>query len=215
MVMLNANKARDDIEEILKRKEYQVYYDHPKGFIETCWDKAKEWIAAQLEKLFPSFQSASSASSAILIGMIVMVIMILAVAAYLLIRNVKRNRLLRNQKPLQSVKDRNWTFVQHIKEAERLESLEDYPGSTRHLFLAMLLFYHEKKWLEARIWKTNWDYFDELRKVNKQNADQFNELAQFFEDVTYGERNIRPEEFETFRTKIKNILAEGVGEGIS
>jgi hypothetical protein len=141
--------------------------------------------------------------------------MILAVSAYFLIRNMKRNRLLRNQKPLQSVKERNWTFVQHIKEAENLESLKDYQGSTRHLFLAMLLFYHEKKWLEVRIWKTNWDYYDELRKVNQQNADQFNELALFFEDVTYGERKVGTEEFETFRAKIKNILAERGMEGIS
>lgn len=214
MVMLNANKARDDIEEILQKQEYQVYYDHSNGLIETWWEKAKEWIASQLEKLFPSIKSASGASSAILITIIVIVILLLAFAAFMLLRNTRRNRLLRNERPLQSLKERNWTYVRHLEEAEKLESLEDYTESTRHLFLAMLFYYHEKEWLEARIWKTNWDYYDELRKVSQQNAEEFFELAHFFEDAAYGEHKVSPEEYKPFRTKIRDILGSRGVESI-
>jgi hypothetical protein len=210
--MLNANKARDHIEEILKKQEYQVYNNHSRGLIETWWEKAKEWIASQLEKLFPSIKSASNASSAILIALIVVVILLLAYAAFILIRNTRRNRDLRKQKPLQSLKNWNWTYLEHLEEAEKLESLGEYTESIRHLFLAMLLYYHEKDWLEARIWKTNWDYYEELRKVNQQNADQFNEVARFFEDVAYGEHKVSLEEYQPFRTKISGIVGErGVG----
>ncbi|WP_342042224.1 DUF4129 domain-containing protein [Bacillus sp. OTU2372] len=212
--MLNANKARDDIEEILQKQEYQVYYDHSNGLLETWWEKAKEWIASQLEKLFPSIKSASGASSSILITIIVIVILLLAFAAFIVIRNTRRNRLLQNQKPLQSLKERNWTYVRHLEEAEKLESLEEYTESTRHLFLAMLFYYHEKGWLEARIWKTNWDYYDELRKVGQQNAEEFYELAHFFEGAAYGEHEVSPEEYRPFRTKIRDILGSRGVESI-
>ncbi|WP_160722820.1 DUF4129 domain-containing protein [Bacillus sp. USDA818B3_A] len=205
--MLDANKARDEIQEILKKEEYQVYY-RSKGLIETWWEKAREWISDQLEKLFPSIPSAGSASGIILIAIIVIVILLLAVTAFVLIRNTRRNRLLRSQKPLQSIKDRNWTTERHLKEAADLESRGDLKEATRHLFLAMLLFYHGKKWLEARIWKTNWDYYEELRKVDQQKADQFNELAHFFEIVTYGEHNVSPEEYQPFLTKINDAVGE-------
>jgi len=204
--MFNANKARDDIQKILNKQEYQVYYNHSKGLIATWWEKAKNWIASKLEKLFPSIQSANGASSVILITIIVIVILLLIVAAFILIRNTRRNRLLQKQKPLQSFRDRNWTYVRHLEEAEKLESLGDFTESTRHLFLAMLLYYHDKKWLEARIWKTNWDYYEELRKIDQQNADQFTLLSHFFEEVAYGERSVSLEEYQPFRTKIRDIL---------
>ncbi|MEH7121080.1 DUF4129 domain-containing protein [Neobacillus vireti] len=209
--MLNANKARDDIGEILQKQEYQVYYNHSNGLIATWWEKAKEWFASQLEKLFPSIKSASGASSAILLSIIVIVILFLAVSAFILIRNTSRNRLMRKQKLLQSFKEGNWTYLRHLEEAAKQESLDDFTESTRHLFLAMLIYYHEKEWLEARIWKTNWDYYAELKKVSQQNADDFFELAHFFEDAAYGERKVSPEEYKLFQTKIRDLLgARGV-----
>jgi len=209
--MLNANKARDDIREILQKQEYQVYYNHSKGVLATWWEKAKEWIASQLEKLFPSIKSGSGASSAILLSIMVLVILFLAVSAFILIRNTRRNRLMRRQKLLQSLKEGNWTYLRHLEEAEKQESLDNFTESTRHLFLAILLYYHKKEWLEARIWKTNWDYYAELKKISQQNADDFFELAHFFEDAAYGERKVSPEEYKQFQTKIRDLLgARGV-----
>ncbi|WP_335521055.1 DUF4129 domain-containing protein [Neobacillus drentensis] len=215
MIMLDANKARDDLENILNTKEYRVYYNDSKGFIQIWWEKAKEWIAEQLEKLFPAIKSASSASGPILIAVIVMVIILLALSAYFLIRNTRRNLILRKQKPLQSMKELNWTFERHLEEARKHEVLEEYSFSTRHLFLSLLLYYHEKGWLEARIWKTNWDYYDELRKNDPLKADQFYRLAHFFEDVTYGERTVSNEEYVQFKYEAMKWLGERGEEGIS
>lgn len=208
--MLDANKARADLENILKTKEYQVYYNEKKGLFETWWDKAKEWIAAQLEKLFPAIDSASSASGTILITIIVVIIILLALAAFFLIRNVRRNRLLRTQKPLHSMTEMHWTFQRHLDEAKRLEGLADYTVATRHLFLGLLLSFHDQGLLEARIWKTNWDYYDELRKVNQLTANQFYHLAHFFEEVTYGKRMLHKDEYLQFQTEtIKVLSAKG------
>jgi hypothetical protein len=97
------------------------------------------------------------------------------------------------------MKEINWSFQQHLIEARKLEDLEDYTLSTRHLFLALLLYFHEKEWLVAKIWKTNWEYYDELRKVNQQCADQFYLLASFFDEVTYGERKVQKKEYIQFQ----------------
>jgi hypothetical protein len=206
--MLDANKARDKLEDILNTQEYKVYHNDSKGWIETLWEKAKEWIASQLAKLFPSIESVSGAARPILIVIIVAVIILLALAIFFIIRNGRRNRMLRNQKPLRSMKEINWSYQKHLDEAGRLEALKEYTPSTRHLFLALLLYFHEKKWLEARIWKTNWEYYDELRKVNQQWADQFYDLASFFDEVTYGERKVQKEEFIQFRTEARKLLGE-------
>lgn len=94
--MFNADKARGDLEDILKGKEYRVYYDS-KGLFATWWDKAKEWIATQLEKLFPAIDSASRVSGTILITIIVLIVFLLVLVAFLVIRNTRRNRILRKQ----------------------------------------------------------------------------------------------------------------------
>jgi hypothetical protein len=204
--MLDADKAREDLEGILKTEEYQVYYKDSKGLIETWWEKAKEWMAAQLEKLFPDIESVSGASGPILIAVIVVVIIILAVSTYFLIRNTRRNRILRKQKPLQSMSEIKWTYQRHLEEAGKHEQFQEYTLSTRHLFLALLLYFHEKGMLEARIWKTNWEYYEELRKVNQQNAEQFYHLAHFFDEVTYGERKVQQEEYLQFKHEAKKVL---------
>lgn len=197
--MLNEKEARDELEKILNGKEYRVYYDNSQNLLQIWWEEAKRWIADQLSKLFPSIEPSGSASNFILIIIIVIIISMIGMTGYFLIRNNIRNRMLSNKYPLQSIKKLNWTYQEHLTEAANQESIGNYTRSTRHLFLALLLYFHEKGWLEARIWKTNWEYYDELKKVNSNWAEQFFHLAYLFDEATYGERNIQKEEFTKFK----------------
>ncbi|WP_040208931.1 hypothetical protein [Neobacillus jeddahensis] len=206
--MVDRNKAREDLEEIINKREYTVYYDQPSGIIQTWWVNAKEWIATHLEKWFPAVESAKGASEAILIVLMVIVVMLFILAAFFIIRNMKRNRLLRKPKPLQTRQERNWTYQRHLEEAYRMESSGEYSLSTRHLFIALLLSFHERGWLEMKIWKTNWDYYDELGRVNQQCAKQFFDLASFFDEVTYGETVVQREEYLQFRSGVVKWLEE-------
>ena len=213
--MLDTHKARDELREILNQKEYRVYHES-KGIIETWWEKAKQWILEKLASIFPSVQVSDSAAGSVLIIVMVIVLLLLALSAFLLIRNHKRNRMLQKQKPLQSQQEINWTYRQHILEAERLEALGNFTQSTRHLFLALLLFFHDKGWLEARIWKTNWEYYEELRKVEQRKAQQFFKLARFFDEVTYGERKVNSEEYRQFHQDVmKELTEEELGGGVN
>lgn len=67
--------------------------------------------------------------------------------------------------------------------------------------MALLLFFHDKEWLEAKLWKTNWEYYDELRKVKQAWADEFYDLALVFDEVAYGEYEIDQVEYNQFREK--------------
>jgi hypothetical protein len=204
--MLEPNDAKEQLRAILNEEEYRVYYNDSKGLLETWWENTKEWIGNQLAKLLPSVETASAASVPILVTIIVIVLLLLSITAFLIFRNVKRNRLLRQQSILQSMMESNWSFQQHITEAKKQEALEDYMLATRHLFLALLLTFHERKWLEARIWKTNWEYYDELRRVDQSAAEKFYLLAAFFDEVTYGERTVLREEYLTFRQEAMHWL---------
>ncbi|MEH7123183.1 DUF4129 domain-containing protein [Bacillus sp. JJ1773] len=206
--MLETNKAKDELQRILDGKEYRVYYNDSKSMIEVWWEEAKKWMAEQLSKLFPSFEPTSGASGFILIVILIIVVVLLSISVFIIARNTKRNRMLRDQKPLQSMKELNWSFQQHLLEAKKLEALGEFTLSTRHMFLALLLYLHEKEWLEARIWKTNWEYYDELQKVNARWAELFFHLAQLFDEATYGEREIMKVEYDKFRSDAMYWLEE-------
>jgi len=206
--MLDETIAKEKLNEILSRREYQAYNDETKSIFAIWWEKVKAWLAEQLAKLFPSIESAGNAAGPILVIFIIIVIVTLAIIAFSLIRNSRRRQIFKEKKTLQTVQEINWSFQRHLAEAKKLEALGNYKKSTRHLFLALLLFFHEKEWLEARIWKTNWEYYDELRKVNKQWAERFYHLAILFDEITYGGYEIQNEEYTKFHKEVMVWLDE-------
>jgi len=207
--MENLDMAKEDIRDILNGKEYQLYANESKSILTIWWERAKEWLANQLEKMFPSLESASnSAAGPILIAIIVVVVAMIAILAFLLVRRQVRKRKYKENKPFQSLKEMEWTYQTHLDEATRLESQGDYTLSTRHLFLSLLLYFHENEWLVARIWKTNWEYYDELRKVNREWADRFFNLALLFDEITYGDRTIEKHEYIKYKSLVLDWLSE-------
>lgn len=205
---MKTNDAREKFEDILDGKEYQIYYDKSRNIFEVLWDRAKEWLADLITNLFPSIESASGAAGPILAIIVIGVLALLGIAIFLLVRNTNRSRIFRQNKPLHSVKELNWSYQKHYQEAMKQEAAGQYSLATRHLFLALLLYFHDKEWLEAKIWKTNWEYFDELRRVNKSWADQFYHLALVFDEVTYGEHEIGQDEYIQFREQTMVWLAD-------
>ncbi|NMH70844.1 DUF4129 domain-containing protein [Bacillus sp. RO3] len=209
--MLNENKARDQIKEIMDSKEYQEYDRESQGPLASWWEKAKEWLSKQLEALFPSFEPTGGAASGILITLVVIAVAILLIVAFYSIRGSVRKRRFRMNKPLQSMNELEWSYDRHFEEAQNQEELDDYSKATRHIFLALLLYFHEKEYLEARVWKTNWEYYDELRKVNQEWADRFYKLALLFDEVAYGERTVDEEEYLPYKQEALGWLDDRTG----
>jgi len=206
--MDNVDDARDELEKILNETEYTNYSDQPRNVFSIWLEKVKEWIADQLALLLPSLDKTSMLAGPILTIIIVTMLLLMVFVLLLVVRNRSRKRKFRKTPPLQSTKEIDWSYQMHVIEAMRHESLEKFSSATRHLFLALLLYFHEKEWLEARIWKTNWEYYEELKKVNQQSADQFQHLAYFFDEATYGEREVQKEDYVQFQKEVMKYLGE-------
>ncbi|WP_078380488.1 hypothetical protein [Sutcliffiella halmapala] len=199
--MLNEEKAREELENILQQKEYQDYYVDTRNTFEILWDKLLSWLAELLTKFFPSLEATSGTAGNILFVVICLVIVTLVIIFIMIMSKHRRDRSIRNQQPFQSENELEWTYYQHLTESKKQETLGDYTLSTRHLFLALLLYFHEKTWLEARIWKTNWEYYEELRKVHKESAVTFFNFALLFDRATYGKQQIQKEEYIPYRNE--------------
>ncbi|MFZ3579973.1 DUF4129 domain-containing protein [Virgibacillus sp. DJP39] len=204
--MYDENRAKEELKDILNQKEYQVYYEDNRNFIEVWWDNLKNWLGDLLGKFFSSFNPSNNAAEGILVLTILVFVLL---ALFFLVRyNLRRQKDMRDNKPIQSTNELNWSYHNHLIEAQKQEGLTQYSIAARHLFLALLLYFHEKEWLEARIWKTNWEYYDELYKVNKNRAEQFYSLAVVFDEAAYGKRTIKQVEYIQYKNKIMNWLEE-------
>jgi hypothetical protein len=206
--MLNPNEAKVEIEDILDGKEYQMYQNQSKGLLEILWGKLKNWLAELLSNLIPSVESTSNMAAVILSILILTVIVVLVFVVALAVRRKKRQNGLHSYKPLQTINEMNWSYQQHLKEAQIQEASKNYKLATRHMFLALLLYFHKKEWLVAKIWKTNWDYYEELLKINHNKAEKFYVLALSFDEVAYGEREVEIQEFFDYYDRVLKLIEE-------
>ena len=197
--MANIDEAKDKLEGILSKREYQIYYEDNRNFLEIWWDKAKGWFMEQLAKLFQNFEPSSGLADIMMIGIIVIVIVLVGLGIFLAVRSNRRKRKFRDHQPLSSRSEMNWSFNNHLSAADEQESQQNYRSATRHMFLALLLYFHENGWLEAKSWKTNWEYYAELKKLNQQRADQFYNLALLFDEVVYGEHIMGQDEYLLYK----------------
>ncbi|WP_062051384.1 DUF4129 domain-containing protein [Bacillus sp. JCM 19034] len=199
-------QARERLAEILEGQEYTVYYEDNRGFlertIERIWIEFINFIADMLPNLSPSSQSANY---------VVIVLVLLGAAALiviflLLVRYYSQKRRYRNLSPFQTEDAMKWSSNMHFEEMKVQERKGDYTSALRHLFLGLLLYFHDISWLEARIWKTNWEYVEELKKVNRETAALFHDVALIFDRVTYGKLTVEQEQFEKYKEMVMSWL---------
>ncbi|WP_404450285.1 DUF4129 domain-containing protein [Sutcliffiella horikoshii] len=197
--MLKEPEAREQLEEILDQQEYQVYYADSRNTLQIWWDEFKAWLADLLSRLFPSMENTSGTAGNIMILLVILVIVILAACVITYLVKHNKDRMIKTKNPFQSGEELEWSFQQHVAEAKKYEEMEDYSLATRHLFLGLLLNFHERQWLEAKIWKTNWEYYDELRKEQRELAEFFFHFALLFDRATYGKQKLAQDDFLSYR----------------
>lgn len=205
--MSKAQQAKEKLGRILEQEEYQVYYEEQQKLFQFLLQKIGEWLLKMFQKLFPQIRITEQAVDVTMyiIGAVGIVLLILFIV--LIKRNLTSNRTSRSTKrPLQHEDELQWSSSKHLQEASYHKQKEDYQQATRHVFLAMLLYFDKQKWIEARVWKTNWDYYEELKKVNATWANQFYELAQRFDEVTYGEQAVSVKEYESYHQQALDWL---------
>lgn len=206
--MADPAQVKHELKHILQQNQYRVYHEDHRNFLQVWWDKAKDWLGEQIAKLFHSYQPSDSLATIILMAIMMAMLILIALVVYLSIRTAKRKRAFNERPPLSAFSEQQWTSQGHLQEAYRHESEENYAPAVRHLFLALLLRFDEKGWLTAKSWKTNGEYYDELRKKDKVRADAFFALALLFDSVFYGEYQLPKDEYDTYRRDIMTWLHE-------
>ncbi|HET7629428.1 MAG TPA: DUF4129 domain-containing protein [Bacillales bacterium] len=207
--MPNVDQARTELQKILSQREYRIYRNDHENVLKDWWDSAVAWILDQLSNVMPSIEPSDGVATGILYSVIGVLLASLAILAFLAVRTFQRKRRFREKQLLGSMTETDLSVREHLVEAQKREAEEQFASAVRHLFLALLLHCHEKEWLAARSWKTNGEYFDELRNINGRLASAFNKLALFFDEVFYGYRMISKEECERYRNDVLKWLAEG------
>ncbi|SET50563.1 protein of unknown function [Oceanobacillus limi] len=200
--MDRVEKAREELEEILSDQEYRVYYEDNRNFLEILWDNVTSWIGDLFSNWFSSLNPANGFASFVLFMIVIVVLVLVGMVLLLSIRSIRRKRALRDHQPLKVMNQMDWSVERHLLEARKQEEAKNYTLALRHMFLALLLNFHEGKWLVAKPWKTNWEYFDELQRKDKNRAEVFFQHAHLFDEVVYGKRPIGESEYVGYRKEV-------------
>lgn len=201
-------KAKEELNDILNQREYQIYYEDNRNFLEIWWDNIKMWFRDLLSEWLSGLEPSNGFADTLLVILIGAVIILILSGIFLILRSVRRKRALRDQQPFQSLNEMEWSVGRHLKEAEKHANDGNYSLAARHQFLAVLLYFHEREWLKAHVWKTNWDYFAELQQKDKKRAEAFYELARIFDEAVYGKREIEQTIYQNYREKAHRWLEE-------
>ncbi|MFC0526042.1 DUF4129 domain-containing protein [Pontibacillus salicampi] len=200
------NNAREELKGILQQEEYQVYYEEQKGIMSLLRSLGK-WLLERFQELFPGIRITDGTINVTMIVIGIIGIALFAVLVFLIQRNLTSQKTQRNKKaPLEHANELEWSYTKHLQEAEAKQQGGEYTVAARHIFLALLLYFDEQKWVEARAWKTNWDYYDELKKVDQSWAEQFYEMALLFDEITYGTRKVTQEELSSYEEQAMGWL---------
>ncbi|RCW73148.1 DUF4129 domain-containing protein [Saliterribacillus persicus] len=200
--------AKEKLIEITDKEEYQIYYEDHRSIIERLWDQLKTWVGDLLARIFTNFEPSSGVGNTLIILVIIIASLAILIGFFFLFRGIYRKRKFRKDQIFNQSNQLHWTSSDHLNEANRFEKNMAYKKAVRHLFLGLLLRLHELHFVEAKIWKTNWEYHDELKQQNQQLAKTFYELAGYFEEVTYGERTISEEHFNRYKRQIEKQFQE-------
>ncbi|WP_058305867.1 DUF4129 domain-containing protein [Gracilibacillus massiliensis] len=204
--MSSYQTEREQLKEILSNKEYQVYYEDNRSFIEKIWDRIKEWLGDILSKVFESFDPSTTVGNSIITVIVLVILLAVVIGIVAIVMTVTRRKRLKNHQPFASSNQLEWGYQEHLDVAKQYASEEAYRLATRHQFLAFLLLLNEKSLLTAKLWKTNWDYYDELKQSKHALAQDFYQLALFFDKSAYGEQQITQEDYQNYQAKITDWI---------
>lgn len=200
--------GKEKLVEIVNRKEYQVYYEDNRSLIQKAIDWIQELFEKFLQKLFPNLTTAANVAGIIIAILFIMLVVILAIIVVRLINRHRLRRAYEQSIPFSHLHEGKWTYHDHFQAAKEQEGNGLYAEGIRHLFLGLILYYHHMGWLTLERWKTNWEYYSELKRRVKEEASHFNKLALQFDEVTYGKKKVSKEQFEQFKANVEQAYHE-------
>src|SRR5690625_1515879 len=100
--MENPDQARERLEEILSQREYQVYYEENRNFLQILWDRLTTWFMDLLNEWFSGLEPSNAFADTLLVILIGVVILLAVVVIFLVLRSIRRKQAAKEYQPFQS-----------------------------------------------------------------------------------------------------------------
>lgn len=192
--------AKEKIQSILSGDEYQAYH-RPAGLL----DQLKAWIKNVLESLLPHLHISDTTSAIVLYSMIgLLTIVLITIIIWILTRFRKSQRL--KYRPVGTAGELAMSVSHHLEKARAAEALGDTITAVRFLFLALVRKLDETGWIQARSWKTNLEYDEEILKKDHDLAQEFKQIAQLFDQTIYGGQAPDHESYIRYQQTITDLI---------
>jgi hypothetical protein len=203
--------------------EHQIYFDHkaslsdtlelrqvPGGIVDSLKKDDAFWYADHVfekkqakEKNFgksePSFQWMNMTT------LLVIVVLFLGILAWYLLQNniVGRNQSITTKKTTEDLVTEDIFDINYQKEIEKAISGGDYRLAIRLMFLRLLTQLSQKKIIEYKQERTNFDYLSQLYSTRHYN--DFFRLTRNYEYAWYGKFDITQETFGIIKNEFENF----------
>lgn len=200
--MNSVESWRRTLDQILNKEEYQMYYRDQRNLLQRLWDRLKEWVMDLIYEWFGGLTPSSTTGDIIVALLLIAVLVAVLFLAIYLIRNWRVTKQLKTTRPLKGI-DIQSAFIEDYQNSLKVaEADENYKLAVRYQFLILLFKLDNKNWLIKENWKTNWDYYQELARTRKRKSELFYPLAVYFEAVTYGNMQVKSDDYLNYVKKI-------------
>jgi hypothetical protein len=205
MIQADPNQARRELEDILSQEEYQAYYREKNTLLQQWFDSFLEWLEEILKSLFPDVEVPDVNPEWVFDAIIIIGLLFFLFLVYKLFRSFIREKKSRSRS-VGTREELSLSSQAHLESADSYFNQGDYVKAVRHVFLALLTHLDQKKWIVARSWKTNWEYYEELGRHQDEIADQFSRLAGRFDEAFYGGHHVTKEDYLSFYEKVQTLI---------
>lgn len=206
--MKSIEALHDELKGILSGQEYQAYYSKNNNVLLDLLDRLKNWLYSILKNIFPQTDVAKTTSTWLAYGLVAVGALLILLLLFLLFSRFVRQSH-GNQAQLDRSKGETLTVESKLAEAHALAEQGEPSEALRVLFLGFILFLDQNHWLEAKSWKTNWEYLAELKEKAPHLANSFTILATKFEEAMYGGRPIAQDDYWQYHHQVKRWIHEG------
>ncbi|SEP00688.1 hypothetical protein [Paenibacillus sp. OV219] len=206
---MNVSEDKDRLRSILERDEYTVYHH------ESNNNTLSEWLRGLLRKLmdlFPSVHMSRGQESITTYALAAIILALLIAALYWFAKQMVRQGQIRQRLQL-SEDELTWSYRDYLQNAEQLKKEGALRESVRFIFLALLFYMQECRWVRIEKGKTNWEYAEELKLGNDGLLPLFKSGAILFDRVWYGKEAIQEASLNEFYEQVRSVIQATAPEG--
>lgn len=117
--MSSYQSKREQLNDILSNKEYQVYYQDNRSLLDRIWDKLSEWLGKLLKSIFQSFDPGTTVGNSILSVILIVILGALIIGVVAIVMIFLRKRRLKKLQPFSSSNQLEWDYQRHLAVASQ------------------------------------------------------------------------------------------------